>query len=235
MVPKYEVKLLMDPKIVLDKEHTLERTVLETFAISTPAMKMNLQFLDTSKKDMYKHGWSARIRKVQGDADCQLTYKKRYKVAKDDIDAALVAASKDGFDSSATTYKAEVDWGYENQTLSIKRDKSHADARHPGLELPGVTESRHMLIEKAPRKFIDAVESNWGINKLEESRLYGPVFTERYTGTWSDKKLVVEVWPIRAATGTGIEYIVEASFKIKGHAKAVERRCQLTTLLETKG
>ncbi len=235
MVPKYEIKLLMDPKIVLDMNNRPESAVLEIFMISTPVMKMNVQFLDTNKKDMYENGWSLRIRKVQGKAGGELTYKRRYKIVNCDIDATLTTASKDGFDSTTTNYEAEVDWGYKNQTLSINRDKSYSDSDSHALELPSEKHSRNALIEKAPDKFINSVKPNWGIDKLKESRIYGPVLVDRYTGAWSDEKLNIEVWPIKDAAGTGTEYIVEASFKVKELTNAWEKRDQLMTLLKEKG
>jgi hypothetical protein len=40
MVPKYEVKLFMDPTMVLDSNNRIETTVLETFMAATLVVKM---------------------------------------------------------------------------------------------------------------------------------------------------------------------------------------------------
>ncbi|KFY65704.1 hypothetical protein V496_02400 [Pseudogymnoascus sp. VKM F-4515 (FW-2607)] len=156
MVLKYEVKLLIDPTIVLDSSNKLMPTVLDSFTVATTAIKMNVQFLDTNFKDIYNSGWSPRIRKLQGEADFKLTYKRRYKIDNGDIDAALTIADKDGFDLANTTYKAQV---------------------------PSEKNSRDMLIEKAPIEFNDSNGTNWGTDELNKSRIYRPVLAERYTGT----------------------------------------------------
>ncbi|KFY13276.1 hypothetical protein V491_06459 [Pseudogymnoascus sp. VKM F-3775] len=226
MVPNYEVKLLMDPTVILDLNNKLKRTVLETFTVATTVTKMNVQFLDANDKILYNMGWSPRIRKVQGKADFELTYKKRYKIVNGDIDAALTAANKDTFDSTTTTYEAQVDWGYKNQTLSINRDESYSDSGKNAIELPSEKHSRKMLIEKAPDKFNDSVGKDWGTDKLKKSRIYGPVLAERYTGTWSGEELNIEVWPIKDATGMGTEFIIEASFKVKKRTKALEKHLE---------
>ena len=235
MVPKYEVKLLMDPTIVLDSNNKLKRNVLEAFTVVATVTKMNVQFLDTNDKTLYNNGWSPRIRKMQGRVDFDLTYKRRYKIVNGDIDAALTTANNNGFDSTTTTYEAQVDWGYKNQTLSISRDESYSNSENNAIELPSEEHSRKMLIEKAPDKFDNSVGKDWATDKLKESRIYGPVLAERYTVTWSGEELDIEVWPIKDAAGTGTEYIVEASFKVKKCAKASEKHCELMTLLQMNG
>jgi hypothetical protein len=235
MVPKYEVKLLMDPDVVLDSNKKLDPTVLDTFEAATTVLEMKVQFLDTDCKAIYEEGWSPRIRKVQNKADLGLTYKKRYTIVDGDVDTALATASKDGFDSTTDIYEAQVDWGYTNQTLSINHDNSYSGPGSNTSELPNKELSREMLIEKAPEKFNHSVRNNWGTEKLKESRIFGPVPVERYTGDWSGEEMDIEVWPIKDAAGTGTEYIVEVSFKVKKRTKAAEKRDKLMTLLETKG
>lgn len=237
MIPKYEVKLLMDPKVVLDSRNTLKPTVLEIFTGAVTVVMMNVQFLDTNNKDVYNNGWSPRIRKLQGKDDFELTYKKRYKISNYDIDAALTTANDAGFNLTITAYAAQVDWGYENQTLSISCDKSYYDSENNAnaLELPSEEHSRKMLVEKAPDEFDNSVKHNWGTERLKESRIYGPVLVKRYSGTWSGEEVDIEVWPIKDGAGTGTEYIVEASFKAKKHTKASEMRFELISLLQMKG
>ena len=132
MVPDYEVKLLMNPTVVLGSDNKLKATVLSTFAMPTSVTKMNVQFLDTDAKDIYNVGWSPRIRKMEGGSDFELTYKKRYTVSNGDIDGALSTANGEGFDSTTTTYDAQIEWGYQKQTLSISRDKTASDSGYSG-------------------------------------------------------------------------------------------------------
>jgi hypothetical protein len=235
MIPKYEIKLLMNPNLVLDSRNKLDPTVLTAFKVTEPAIKMNVQFLDTNNKDIYNSGWSPRIRRIQDKSGFELTYKRRYKIADGAIDVALETANRDGFDSTSTMYEAQVDWGYNNQTLSINHDASYSDSEISAMELPCEERSSKMLIKKAPDCFDHSVDKNWVANKLKESRIYGPVLAERYSGKWNDEETDIEVWPIKNADGTGIDYIVEASFKAKKRPKALAKRSELIEFLTAKG
>ncbi|KAF2259241.1 hypothetical protein CC78DRAFT_475961 [Lojkania enalia] len=235
MIPDYEVKLLMNPTAVLNSDHKLKATVLSTFSMPTTVTKMNVQFLDTDAKDLYSAGWSPRIRKTEDEDDFELTYKKRYPITNSDIDAALSTANSQGFDSTTTTYDAQVEWGYQVQTLSISRKKSASDSGFSGMDLPGKKDSQEMLIDEAPDKFDDWLYNDWGTDTLDVSRIYGPVLAKRSIGTWSGFQLYIEVWPIKDAAGTGVEYIVEASFKTDSRTTAAAKHDELMSFLVTKG
>jgi hypothetical protein len=234
MTPKYEIKLLMHPNIVLDTKNKPTPAILKAFEITAPATKMNVQFLDTQEKDIYKRGWSPRIRKIQGQPVFDLTYKRRYRIADGEIDAALETAQRDGFESESTSYESQVDWGYNNQTLSLNHDTLYSESGNNAMELPCEEYSRKMLIKKAPNSFEHSIDKNWIINKLQESRIYGPVLAERYSGYWNKEETDIEVWPIKDAGGTRTEYIVEASFKVKKREKALEKRSELIEFLTTE-
>jgi hypothetical protein len=235
MAPDYEVKLLMNPSVVLGSDNKLTPTVLSTFSMPTGVTKMNVQFLDTEAQDIYNAGWSPRIRKIENENDFELTYKKRYPVTNGNIDGALTTANNEGFDSSETGYEAQVEWGYTKQTLSISRKKSHSDSGYSGMDIPDLGDSQAMMISEAPGKFEDWLYNNWGTDMLSDSRIYGPVLAKRSTGTWSGVELNIEVWPILDAAGTGIEYIVEASFKTISRSTASSKHDQLITFLQSKG
>jgi len=236
MSPDYEVKLLLDPAAVLGSDHKLTSTVLSTFGMPSSVTKMNVQFLDTDSKEIYMAGWSPRIRKIEDEDDFELTYKKRYAITGGDINAELTRANHDGFDAGDTRYEAQVDWGYEKQTLSISRKKSASDDGYPKMDLPGTNDSRAMLINKALDKFNDWMSNkNWGTGALARSRIFGPILAKRSIGKWSGLELFIEVWPIRDAARTGTEYIVEASFKTTIHTTAATERDSLATYLEGKG
>jgi hypothetical protein len=235
MVPDYEVKLLLIPSVVLGSDNKLKATVLSTFAMPTSVTKMNVQFLDKSTKEIYNNGWSPRIRKTEGEDDFELTYKKRYPVTGGDIDAALTTANSQGFDAGDTGYEAQIEWGYQKQTLSISRKKTASDAGYSGMDLPGTSNSRGMLIDEAPDKFDDWLFNGWGTDALAVSRIFGPVLAKRSIGTWSGMQLYIEVWPILNAAGTGTEYIVEASFKTTSRTTASTKHDSFITFLQGKG
>ncbi|KAH8656401.1 hypothetical protein BGZ61DRAFT_190428 [Ilyonectria robusta] len=235
MTPDYEVKLLLNPTAVLGPDNELTSTVLLTFDMPPTVTKLNVQFLDKSCKEIYTAGWSPRIRKTENEDDFELTYKKRYVITGGDIDAALTTANNDGFDAGDAKYEAQVEWGYQKQTLSISRKKTAADSGNSGMDLPGTSNSRAMLIDEAPDKFDNWLPSNWGTGALAMSRIFGPVLAKRSIGTWSGMRLSIEVWPILNSSGTGIEYIVEASFKTKSRTTASIKHGSFTTYLQGKG
>ncbi|KAJ4178700.1 hypothetical protein NW755_012994 [Fusarium falciforme] len=235
MTPEYEVKLLLKPAAVLDPNKELTSTVLSTFHMSPSVTKQNIQFLDTTSKDIYTAGWSARIRKTENEDDLELTYKKRYAIVEGDIDAALTTANNDGFNAGDARYEAQVEWGYQRQTLSISRKKAIADFINSGMDLPGERKSREMLVDKAPDKFDNWLHNKWGTGALAESRIFGPVPAKRSIGTWEGMRLYIEVWPIRNRAGTGIDYLVEASFKTQNRTTTATKHDSLISHLQGKG
>ncbi|NBD27204.1 hypothetical protein [Paenibacillus glycinis] len=235
MVPDYEVKLLMNPSVVLGSDFKLTSAVLNAFSMPTTVTKMNVAFLDTDDEDIYSNGWSPRIRKMEGEDDFELDYKKRYAITNNDINAALTQANNDGFDSGDDGYEAQVEWGYQNKTLSITREKSGSKKGYDGMELPSIGDARSLMINDAPDKFNDWLNDDWGTDKLDDSRYYGPILAKRSIGTWSGMELYIEVWPIKKASGSGTDYVVEASFKTDSATTASTKHDQLITFLQSKG
>ncbi|KAH7131463.1 hypothetical protein B0J13DRAFT_642167 [Dactylonectria estremocensis] len=235
MTSEYEVKLLLKPTAVLSSKKELTSTVLSTFDMPPSVTKLNVQFLDTACKDIYTADWSARIRKTENDDDLELTYKKRYVITGGDIDAALTTANTDGFDASDANYEAQVEWGYQKQTLSISRKKAVADSMNSGVDLPGMFDSRVMLVNKAPAKFDNWQRSHWGTGALRKSRIFGPVLAERSIGTWEGMRLYIEVWPIVNRASTEMDYLVEASFKTESRTTALTEHNRFISYLKGKG
>jgi hypothetical protein len=233
--PDYEVKMLLAPTAVLGPDRKLTTAVRTAFGIPSKVLKMSVQFLDTDGRDIYDAGWSPRIRKTEGESGFELTYKKRYSIDAGEIDEALARAAADGFDANGGGYEAQIEWGYEKQTLSISRAKSASSSGYAGMDLPDVDASRSMLIDEAPRKFDDWRADRWGTGALGAARIYGPVLAKRHEGRWSDMKLYIEVWPIRDATGTGTTDIVEASFKTTSRKTASSKHDSLMADLRAKG
>jgi hypothetical protein len=235
MMPDYEVRLLLNPAAVLTPKQELKDTVLSAFEIPPLATRINVQFLDNSSKELYAADWSARIRKTENEEDFELTYKKRYAITGGDIEAALTTANNDGFNANNTKYEAQVEWGYQKQTLSISRKKSVSDFRNSGTDLPGISHSREMMIKEAPEKFDNWMFKKWGTGTLAESRIFGPVLISRSIGLWNGMRLYFEVWPLLKSAGTGVEYLVEASFKTRSHKTASIEQSNLATFLQSKG
>ncbi|MFZ6872216.1 hypothetical protein ACO0LF_09145 [Undibacterium sp. Di27W] len=235
MVPDYEVKLLMNPNVVLDSDHKLKSTVLNTFNMPASVTKMNVLFMDTNAKDIYNNTWIARIRKTEGESDFELTYKKRYAIDNGNISEALYKANAEGFDSTEKNYEAQVEWGYQKKTLSISNSKTDSKSGYSGMDLPSSSDSRSLLKKNIPGKLNNWLYSGWGSAMLDSSRKYGPILAKRSVGTWSGLKLYIEVWPILNQAGTGIDYIVEASFKTTSEATASAKHDELQAYLISRG
>ncbi|KUL91030.1 hypothetical protein ZTR_01000 [Talaromyces verruculosus] len=232
--PDYEVRLQLDPSTVLNPNDN-ELNILITTAFKVrDVINLRVQFLDTDFKDIYNATWSTRIRKFGNKKDFELAYKKRYPVADGDIGRAIAAANNDGFGASDTKYEAQIEWGYQKRTLSITRKKK-VDSGNHGTDLPDLSDSRQMLIDKAPDKFNNWKDNkNWGIDALARSRIYGPVLVKRYTGIWNDLELDIENWTLRNATGKGTENIVQISFKTASYQTVLDEQCKLMNFLREK-
>ncbi|MFZ6677648.1 hypothetical protein [Undibacterium sp. Tian12W] len=235
MVPDYEVKLLMNPNVVLDADHKLKGTVLSTFSMPTSVTKMNVLFMDTNAKDIYGNTWIARIRKTEGESEFELTYKKRYAIDNGNITEALYRANAEGFDSTEKNYEAQVEWGYQKKTLSISNSKKDSKSGYSGVDLPSASDARSLLKKNIPGKMDNWLYSGWGKSMLDSSRKYGPILAKRSVGTWSGLKLYIEVWPILNQAGTGTDYIVEASFKTTSEATASAKHDELQAYLISRG
>lgn len=237
--PDYEVKLLMKSSEVLGPNNELENTLLSAFSANASAKKMNFQFLDTPTKDIYNKGWILRIRKTENDEDFELKFKKRYPICdeksgniKANIDAALTKARNDGFDSTSD-YEAQIELGYQKQTLSISYEKPYKDKDSSNMELPLKDASCEMLNNNAPMEFKDWSDKGWGTEKLAASRVYGPVFATRSKGKWNGVKPHIEVWPVKGKASVGMEHIVEVSFKVSSLTEALEKRDNLVAVLQS--
>lgn len=234
-VPNYEVKIYMNPSVVLDSDNKLKQEVLDTFNMPSTVTKMSVEYLDSSNLDFNDIGWDVRLRKMEGDADFELTYKKRYSIANGNIDSALQTAALDGFDKSEDDYDAQVDWSYNKQTLSFSNDKDVSISGYSGMDLPSSKDSIKAAVKKIPGKLNNSISNNYGTTILQNSHIYGPVDAKRSIGTWNGEKFYIEVWKIKATSGSGYDYVVEASFKTDDRSSAQEGHDQLIELFNEKG
>ena len=234
MVPSYEVKLLLDSTQVLNANHLLTPAILSEFNLSGPK-QANVEYFDTNNLNLDGSGWNVRFRKKENKDNYELNYKKRYAIQNGDIGAALTLANSEGFDMTDDNYEAEVDWGYGKQTLSISLDKKVSTSLNGALGLPSEAVARGLLLDKLPGKLKDWGSNNWGKTQLQNARAYGPVLTSKYEGSWNGLEVDVEIWPIRDAAGTGIEPLVEISFKTANYNTASTNRTALINSLNNKG
>ncbi|KAL6693165.1 hypothetical protein J3F84DRAFT_401720 [Trichoderma pleuroticola] len=216
-------------------DYELTPTVLSTFAMPTTVTKINVQYLDTVAEDLHINGWSCRVRNIENDSGFDLTYKWRLPVNNGDINGALKTAFSYGWNSGQGNYDAQIDWLYSSQTLFIQRDYTASSKGYSGTDDPSEKDLQSMLESNAPDMFNDWVYNDWGTDMLKNAVNYGPVLTKRSTGTWNGAELDIEVCPIENSSGTGIEYLAEASFKTSDYDSASSGRNQLIALLQSKG
>ena len=232
----FEVKFLLKPDLVLSaSDHTPIPSLFSSLSLTPTPIQMAVQFLDDNDKTLYTAGWSPRLRRIEGKP-LELTYKKRYPIEGEDIDAALEDANRDGFDASEEKYEAQVEWGLRGMTLSVSREKKPDDDEGAGLELPDPETSRRVLIKEAPGKFDNFKgEDGWGVKTLQEARIYGPIIASRYVGVWEGVKVSLEIWPIMIKYEGRYEYVTEVSFKAKKKVEGGATRERLRALLEREG
>lgn len=234
-VPNYEVKIYMDPSVVLDSDNKLKQDVLDEFDMPSTVTKMSVEYLDDTNLDMNNIGWDVRLRKMEDEDNFELTYKKRYAINNGDIDAALQTAAADGLDINEDDYDAQVDWGYTKQTLSFSDDKNVSISGYDGMNLPSSTDSISAAVKKIPGKLNNSVQNGYGKAVLQKAHIYGPVDANRSIGEWNGEKFYIEVWKLKAASGNGYEYVVEASFKTDDRSDAQEGHDELIAVLKEKG
>jgi hypothetical protein len=236
-VPNYEVKLFMNPTVTLNSSQDLNSAVRNYFGMPSTKTKMSMQFLDTTGQAINTQGWNVRVRKMENfsDDEFELTYKKRYAITNGAIDTALATAATAGFDRTETDYAAQIEWGDQKQTLSLSNQKTVHHNGYSGMELLSKSDAISEAVSHAPGKFENWVDRNWGIDQLNASQKYGPVDGKRWIGTWQGSPIYIEVWQVLNATGTGYEYIVEASCKTTSRTDAANRSAQLKSTLTTQG
>ena len=149
-VPRYEVKVYLSPEKVLTADNEPTKPVLDLLGIQGGPTKLRMLFLDGKRRDLHAEGWDVRFRDIEGDEKLELTYKKRYPVQGDDIDAALDAAARQGFDAGESDDEAEVEWGFRKKTLSFTRKKEVESPGGAALPRPG--DARQFAVDKLPGK-----------------------------------------------------------------------------------
>ena len=232
--PGVEVKLFLDPSVTLDARDQPSRDLLTTFQVTGNPVTIKMQFLDGRGLELHKAGWNVRFRTVQGKDKMELTYKRRYPVPSG-LAAALARAERDGFDAREKDYEPELEWGYQQETLTFSNEKPK-DSTNPTL--PSLANARTLAVDEMPGKLQRFRAGGWAKGILSGARIYGPVEGRRWTGSHADidDDISIEVWTLPGASGTDTERIVEVSFKKKERSdKAVAKREALLKLLEQKG
>ncbi|MEM5650932.1 hypothetical protein AAHB57_29845 [Bacillus cereus] len=69
--------------------------IIDEFSIDIKDIdEKTIQFIDTNKRELYKNGWILRNRIKRENSTYELTYKKRYKILNNNIEAEVEIAKK---------------------------------------------------------------------------------------------------------------------------------------------
>jgi hypothetical protein len=234
----FELKLLVDPARVLEPDGTPTHAV-QTLLELDRSKRISMQFLDSTRLELSEAGWNARIRAFSDEDQLQLTYKKRYPVAKAvDVQASIRAAMEqgghDGFESDPTIYEAQVEWGRDSKTLTLSLTTTVPQRESNPLDLPGERQSRELSARGVPLRLDQQQTSAWVRSVLLHAHVYGPVFGRRWMGELSGNKVSMEVWQIRGAPGAPDDQVVEVSLKEDDPTVAEARFSGLFDFLHAK-
>ncbi|CAK9781790.1 hypothetical protein CC85DRAFT_281453 [Cutaneotrichosporon oleaginosum] len=229
----WEIKLGLDPNGAL-KGGRPTHELLHAFRLEDTPDTRSYSYYDTEGHELNKAGWAIRLRHKDGK-DFEATYKKRYTVGPEGLDAALKLARDEGFDKSDTNYDAEVDWTFSKKTLSFTLKKEWPAKGHHGTTLPDDDTGRHMLLKYMPNKLHNWGKQHWGDKTMATTRQHGPVTSNVWKGNWARTLVKLEVLPVINAKGDGHETIVELSFGAETEAEATSLRDKALSQMKSAG
>jgi hypothetical protein len=120
--------------------------------------------------------------------------------------------------------------------LSFSNDKSHSGSGYSGTSMPSSSTGLSWLVNEIPGKLEDWLGKNWGSDTLGASGANGPVTSQVWSGAWeSSDDAGIEVLPVKAASGTGTEYVVELSFKTDDYADAAQLHADAVAIADGHG
>lgn len=219
-IPGYEVKFLIDPKVVLNGEELSEdfKKVFELKGITRAS------YYDTDNLDLNKSGWTIRVRKKSNKKAQQCTFKKRYsginkghKLKQNELDKTLLKAFKEGFHSVNESFNegCEVDYGYSNCTLSFSNDLDIELTGKGNIDIPDEEESLIFIKENKPK------DLNLDLGKIRE---HGPVELKTYSAKIEDIEFSLDILSVVSSKGSdSMETIVELSFKLEDYTGEIQK------------
>ena len=233
----YEIHLMLNSDLVLDENHLLKQAVCDLFETDQDYKSFAVAYYETPGRLFNQEGWINRIRMREDKPKkgFKLSFKKRYPVSGNDINASMVKAQSDGFDLSDNSLSKQVEWNYSGMVLSLSSDAEIDVGKRKKMDDLTLEDAVFMLQDNMP-----AIEQNWkseqwGTNILQSARMGGPVRFKRHTGTYQGEEVDIEIWTIPDPQTGDSRYITEVSFKEKNYKKAALVRTQLLDDLKDKG
>ena len=223
----FEVKLLLNPTRSLDSDNVPIKELQDLFAVDKTNQR-EVIYIETSDRSFNNDGWSNRLREKEGKKKLELTYKKRYAVDGTDIDATFEKAVKDNHGFIDGEYEAQIDWGYNKMTLSFVLE---VKIEKPAGGLKSISEKDLVsaLMSNMPAEEYEWVLSKFKSDKIPNVRIAGPIDYIRYTGSYKDVEINIEVWQIKDTI------VTELSFEADDLETASTFRSEIIDILDSHG
>ena len=168
----YELHFMLNSDLVLDENHLLKQDVCSFFEADEDDYKsFAVAYYETSDRLFNQEGWINRIRMREDKPKkgFKLTFKKRYPVSGNDINAAMVKAQSDGFDLSDNSLSKQVEWNYSSMVLSLSSDAETDTGSRKKMDDLSLEDALSMLKDNMP-----AIEQNWKPDPSRCNRRYNP-------------------------------------------------------------
>jgi len=230
----HEIKLLMPPTVVLDVGGMPTSDVIETFELRDESLPMSMQFLDFQRV-LDEHGWNVRLRRKGGTHEGELTFKRRFRVEGDSVDAAWQSAREQRI-VGADHFRKQLEWNLDRRTLSFSREQQFESPADSELDLPDLRRSVAIVLDELPGRLreLDLAGESVEHRLKHDACLYGPVTGVRWFGTWNKHDLWIERWDIPKSK-VGPVRVVEASLVKGDYFDALEIQRTLADFLDVRG
>lgn len=231
--PACEIKLQLTHDQVLDDNYLPTDSIREKFQIQEDFRTIDVVYLETPDREYQNSGWINRIRVKDDKARYELTYKIRYAVEDDNLEAALTNARADGFSLYDTQFEAEFDWNYAGMALSFSADVNLKMNEVPDMDLLSKEDAIRMITDNMPSEEKNWNQPDWGIQMADDLQVTVPVHYQRYSGTLGEQSITLEIWQM--PDGDETQVIVELSTKCDSVEEAAPIREELIETLEEMG
>ena len=221
----YEVKFLLDPAKTVNADMSLAADVSSLFKVSK-TQKRSVVYVETPDRAFLNTGWINRIREKDGKKNLELTYKMRYSIQNNDIDGTVSRALRDfSAFSDSRKYEAQIDWGYNQMTLSFSAEKKYSK---PKGGLKGMSTAAMVDVIKSNMTDEEKTGSGSFLNSPSVTATSCVDYVQ-YSGKFNKTEVDIEVWNI------GGKPVAELSFKANSFDSASSMRSELIQLLDSKG
>ncbi|MBT2403168.1 MULTISPECIES: hypothetical protein [unclassified Streptomyces] len=239
--PTYQVKLLVDPCRVLDRDGAPLGAAAAVLALGSSSGFELTQYMDDDRLSLAAQDWIIRIRRGGEENRLCLTYKRRFGIDGDGTDPAAVRraldrASAANFDAGDTNYEPQVNLSYSRATLDFcNKKREPVPYLDPG-ELPGPEASRALTRDRLPGKLRKwaTQPAGWAESVAAHCLVHGPVRQTNYPGRLLGHRLEMQVTPLRGACGERT-WFTEITAKAATLGEAVALRAELLGRLRAEG